>query len=117
MLLASRNPEYLATFAEMQNLESKSDAEAAAWGLKNARRMFPRGDVIGLVRIGMDRNEKDSKLANQYKNAEKDMIIIDENKEPSLVTSLSLVIAGFALVVAAVLIRRRNQDSAATEVI
>ncbi len=117
VLLASRNPEYLATFAEMQNLESKSDAEAAAWGTKNYQRIFPRRDVVGLVRFGMDRNDKDSKLANLYKNAEQGMIIIDENKEPSLVTSLALVMAGFALVVAGVLIRRRNQESSVSDVI
>ena len=74
-------------------------------------------EFAGLVRSGMDKNDKDSKLANLYKNAEQDLIILDENKEPSLVTSLSLVLAGLALVGATVLIRRRNQDSAASDVI
>src|SRR5260370_5102309 len=72
VLLASRNPEYLATFAEMQNLESKSDAEAAAWGTKNYQRIFPRRDVVGLVRLVIDRHEKDSKRANLYQNSEDD---------------------------------------------
>jgi len=115
VLLATRNQEYLDAFAEMQNL--KSDADAEAWMAKNYARSFPRRDAVGLVRSGMDRNDKDSKLASLYKNAEDDLIIIDENKEPNFLKSFSLVAAAFALVIAVVLIRRRNVESSASDVI
>ena len=56
VLLATRDPGLMATLAEMQNL--KSETEGTEWVLKNKDRVFPRRDVQGLVRFGIDLNDK-----------------------------------------------------------
>lgn len=108
VLLASSNPEFLATYAEMQKL--RSDDEATTWAIRSYARVFVKRDVTGLVRFGVNLDDKDrSKLAKFYQNGGDDFIIIDENKQPSLIKSFSLLGAGTALVLVGVVMRRRNE--------
>ena len=57
VLLATRDPALMATFSEMQNLNSET--KPTDWVLKNKDRVFPHRDVQGLVRFGIDLDDKD----------------------------------------------------------
>jgi hypothetical protein len=114
IVLATKDPNALATFSEMQNL--KTD-EAAVWAIKNYQRLVLRRNVGGLVRFGV--NLKDSerqKLANLLQNASDDFIILQEGAQPSLAEGLGLSTGGLMLAGCMVLYVRRNREPTAAEI-
>jgi len=114
VLLATRDPDLMATFAEMQNL--KSETEEREWVLKNKERVFPRRDVQGLVRFGIDLNDKDRRrLANLQSHLASDFIILDDGKRPELGKSLGFLVAGMVLLIAIVAWARKQREPDAAE--
>jgi hypothetical protein len=77
VLLATRNEQMISTFMEIQKIHSKTDA--FAWALTNHDRVFPRRDVTGLVRFGIEMENKERrKLAKLQESIADDFIIIDD---------------------------------------
>lgn len=114
IVLATKDPNALATFSEMQNL--KTEDAATLWALKNRNRIVMQRNVGGLVQFGI--NLKDSerqKLANLLQNASDDFIILEEGAQPSLTEGLGLSTGGLMLAGCMVLYVRRNREPAATE--
>jgi hypothetical protein len=115
VVLATKDPNALATFSEMQNL--KTEEAARLWAVKNRSRIFIRRNVGGLVRFGV--NLKDSerrKLASLLQNAADDFIILEEGAQPSFVEGLGLSTGGLVLAGCMVLYVRRNREPATTDV-
>jgi hypothetical protein len=60
--------------------------------------MYPTRDVRGLVRFGIDLQEKDrNKLDSLDQNLASDFIIIDEGKKPELGVSAAMFFVGLLL--------------------
>lgn len=109
ILLKTADPELKATIAEMNKLNS--DAAARAWVLKNYRRAFPRLDVRGLVRYGIDlKSSERDQLAHAEKNIAQDFIILDSDSQPSFAAGIACTITGFALLATLLLYSNRKRD-------
>jgi hypothetical protein len=116
VLVATKSPELLKTMAEIQALNSEKDA--ITWMIKNRERAFPKRDVSGLVRFGIEMDDKDRrKLANLQSNLAKDFIILDDGKEPEMIKSLGLLGVGVAAIVGGVAFLRRNREPSAADAI
>jgi hypothetical protein len=64
----------------------------------NIDMVFPERTVKGLVRFGIDLNDRDRrKLADLDQNLASDFIIIDEGKQPTLAFSAVMLLIGLAL--------------------
>jgi hypothetical protein len=115
VLLSTKSPDLMRTFMEIQGL--KSEATAMAWMLKNHDRAFPKRDIQGLVRFGIEMKDKERrKLANLQSNLTKDFIILDDSKQPELMKSLGFLIGGVAALGGGIMFMRRNRETAATEI-
>jgi hypothetical protein len=115
VMLATKSPELMATLREMQGLKSEQDA--TAWALKNQERVFPHRDVSGLVRFGLDMNEKDrSKIKELQANLANDFIILDDGKAPSLGKSLGFLVGGVMVLGIIIMMFLRNRQASATDV-
>jgi hypothetical protein len=100
-----------ATLDLIDRLNAAPDQAAALKLLgENAGQMFQKRSVRGLVRFGIDMQDKDRrKLSSLDANLAEDFIVIDEGKQPELATRLAMLIGG--LLLAAFLIRRMLQPS------
>jgi hypothetical protein len=115
VFLASRNPELLATYREMMNLKSEEDG--LAWALKNHERVFPKRDVAGLVRFGIEmRDSERSKLAKLQAKAADDFIMLDDGSRPSLASGIGFFGGGLLLLVGGIAFLRRSRDDSPAEV-
>jgi hypothetical protein len=109
ILLKTADPGLKATIAEMNKLHS--DASARAWMQKNYQRAFPRLDIRGLVRYGIDlKSSERDQLADADKNIAQDFIILDSDAQPSFAAGIAYTITGFALLVALLLYSNRKSD-------
>jgi hypothetical protein len=84
----------------VESMNRSADAASAAKLLaENAGKLFPRKDVKGLVRYGIDLNDKDrSKLASLSQNLAPDFIIINEGEKPNPGFSAAMLFIGLLLV-------------------
>jgi hypothetical protein len=115
VLLATRSPEFLATCREMMNL--KSESESIAWMLKNHERVFPKRDISGLVRGGLELKEKErSQLAKLQDNAVSDFIMLEDGEKPSLTSGLGFSGAGFLMLVGGIVFLRKSRDDSPTDI-
>src|SRR6185369_10447791 len=109
VVLATRNPEFIATCTEMQNLHS--DAEAEAWLLKNHDRLFPRVDVRGLASFGIDMKETErKKLMDLDSDIVKDFTMIDDGSKPNLKSGLTFCGVGLLSIGAGFLYWRSKRE-------
>ncbi len=114
VLLATKDPQLMTTFMEMDKL--KSDEEAEAWFAKNVERAFPRRDVKGVVRFGIDLKEKESRqLAQLQPNLATGFIILDDSKEPEFGKSAGLLLAGMMCVAGGVFFVRRSREETSAD--
>jgi len=109
VLVATKAPEVLSLARELDNLTSKKEAEQ--FMEKNRDRLFPKKDVQGLVRFGLDlKSEEHSQLAALDKDLAPDFIIVDDGKKPEFATSLGLFLAGLAIPLVMLKIFRHNSE-------
>ncbi len=110
VLLATKSPQMMSTFQQIQGLHTET--EATAFALKNRNRIFPEGPVRGLVRFGIDAKDKDrAKLAKLHANIAPDFIIVADGEAPSLGAGIAFTAAGLAGLVAAIFyLRRKGQQ-------
>jgi len=115
VILATRNPEFIATCREMMNL--KSESEGMVWALKNHERVFPQRDISGLVRFGIELKDKErAQLAKLQANTVQDFIILDDGSKPSLASGLGFSGAGFMMLVGGIAFLRRSRDDSPAEI-
>ena len=111
ILLKTADPGLKATIAEMNQLHSNTSTRA--WMQKNYQRAFPRQDIRGLVRYGIDlKSSERDQLANADKNIAEDFIILDSDAQPSFAAGIAYTLSGFALLVALILYSNRKSDPA-----
>ena len=111
ILLKTADPGLKATIAEIGKL--RSDATAArAWMQKNYQRAFPRQDVRGLVRHGIEdiKSTERQQLADTQKNIAQDFIILDSGAQPGFAAGIAYTTTGFALLVALLLYSNRKSE-------
>ena len=113
VVLATKNPELIATTIEMQSL--KTDAETAAWAIKNHERLFPERTVQGLARFGVDMKDSERrKLMALDQDIVKDFTMIDDGSKPNLNSGLSFCGVGLLFLLGgAWYLRSRREESAA----
>ncbi|MGJ8696145.1 MAG: hypothetical protein ACSHYF_07490 [Verrucomicrobiaceae bacterium] len=82
ILLATKDKETIALLEKMAAVESEEDAFKLL--IENADQFFPKKDVSGLVRFGLDMKDKEvRKLRNLNPNLTKDFVMIDDGAKPN----------------------------------
>jgi hypothetical protein len=115
VLLATKSPDLIQTVMEVNALESRADAKA--YDEKNHDRLFPKRDIKGLVRYGIELNDNDRrKIAGLLENAAKNFIIVDDTKSPELSKSLGLLLGGFAFLAGGIMYVRRNKEDSSADI-
>lgn len=115
VVLATKDPNALETFSEMQNL--KTEDAAVLWALKNRNRIFMHRNVGGLVQFGINLKDTERrKLANLLQNAADDFIILEEGAQPSFAEGLGLGVGGLMLAGAMILYVRRNREATTADI-
>jgi len=100
---------------EMMSL--KSDAETLAWAVKNHERLFPKRDVSGLVRFGLEmKDEERSKLMKLQENADRDFILLNDGSKPNLISGLGYSGAGVLILLGAIAFLRKGRDASPAEI-
>lgn len=96
-LLLTRDSAVLDLVREMKAISD--DKAALAFILKNRERLAPVRDVRGLLKFGIDSEDKKRrKIAKLNDNLTADFVVIEEGKQPEILTSLGLL--GASLVAA-----------------
>jgi hypothetical protein len=96
VLVATTDPATLALLEQFN--QTTDEAEKRKLMISNLDRFFPKRTVKGLVRFGIDMNDRDRrKLADLDQNLASDFVIIDEGKEPGLVPSALMLLVGVVL--------------------
>ena len=76
----------------------KDEHEALKFALTNIDRLFPKHDVQGLMRFGINMEDKErAKLAELNPNLDPNFIVIDDGKQPEWLLSSVLFALGLAL--------------------
>src|SRR5262249_52315558 len=87
VLLATHDPELMATLKKRQKLNSI--AELLAWELGNSERLFPKRDIRGLVRSrGSNSQKQHATLGRLQALVASDFIILNDNDRPSFAKGL-----------------------------
>ena len=111
VLLKTADPGLKSTIAEMSKL--KTDNDARVWLQKNRQRAFPRQDVRGLVRYGIDLKSSDrDQLAQADKDIAQDFIILESDAQPSFASGIAYTGSGLALLIGLVLYSIRKTETA-----
>ena len=111
ILLKTADPGLKSIIAEMNKLNS--DKDARVWLQKNRQRAFPRQDVRGLVRYGIDLKSSDrDQLAHADKDIAQDFIILESDAQPSFASGIAYTGSGLALLVGLVLYSNRKTETA-----
>ena len=90
----------------------KTDNDARVWLQKNRQRAFPRQDVRGLVRYGIDLKSSDrDQLAHADKDIAEDFIIVESDAQPSFASGIAYTASGLALLIGLVLYSTRKTET------
>jgi hypothetical protein len=115
VVLATRSPELIKTIMEMETLGSRAAAEE--WEAKNHDRLFPKRDVSGLIRYGIDlKSYERTKLMGIQANLAKDFIILNEGQKPDLGKSLAFLATGVMAVAGCGLYLKANRQISTDEI-
>jgi hypothetical protein len=116
VILVTKNPVLIATTIEMQSL--KTDAEIAAWVVKNHERLFPERDVQGLARFGVDMKDSERrKLMALDQDIVKDFTMIDDGSKPNLNSGLSFCGVGLLFLVGGAWYARSRREQNAADIL
>jgi hypothetical protein len=95
-LFATKDQSVIALVTEMRKV--KDDGEALKFAAMNIQRLFPKRDVQGLVRFGINMEDKErTKLAELNPNLDPNFIVIDDGEQPEWLLSSVLFAIGLAL--------------------
>jgi hypothetical protein len=94
-LLHTKDPATLDLMREMKQLKDNSVAQLE-FVLKNKERLFPVKEVNGLLEFGIDSDDgKRMKIAKLSDDLVKDFVVIEHNRQPSLLMSLAFLAGSF----------------------
>ena len=114
ILLATRDPEMMKTVREMESLNSRE--ELKDWLASNAKRVFVRRDVRGLVKSGVEMDtQKRRKLEKLQGDLADDFIMLEEGRKPEFTQSVGFLALGAVMLVVSVVFVRRTREPAPAE--
>lgn len=90
----------------------RDEQQALTYVLQHHEEIFPKRTISGLVRFGIELDDKDkSKLQTMQMNLQRDFIIIDDGKQPEFIISALLFAGG--LLIGFLLLRSGSSKPAA----
>jgi hypothetical protein len=100
ILLASKKPEDLEFAKQANAVEAGDRTRAEAFVKAHRDRILEHRDVEGLIRHGLDDNEKDRKMFSKAADElASDYVLLNEGEHPNMVQGVNLLAAGIAFVI------------------
>ena len=100
VLVLTKDPDLLRVTNEARKLDDSKAPEAAAaeFLLKNLDQLQVARSVQGLVKFGIEADDKKTrKIRKLYGNLAKDVVILEEGKSPSAAQGIAFLVAGLVL--------------------
>jgi hypothetical protein len=100
VLVLTKDPDLLRVTNEARKLDDSKAPEAAAaeFLLKNLDQLQVARSVQGLVKFGIEADDKKTrKIRKLYGNLAKDVVILEEGKSPSAAQGIGFLVAGLLL--------------------